>query len=94
MGGPMGYAAAGAAHGVAWALDRAAERKELPAPKPKKVPRFSRIEIDKDGNAIVKPREREVVEGTIVAPDAGPQQPRSTEASRRLRERLDEMRSA
>lgn len=94
VGGPMGYAAAGAAHGVAWALNRSAERKELPAPKPKKVPRFSRIEIDKDGTATVKPCGSEVVEGTIVPPHVGPRTPRSTEASRRLRERLDEMRSA
>lgn len=93
VGGPWGYAAAGAAHGTAWALDRSARRKELPAPAAKKVPRFSRIEVDKDGNTTIKRPEREVIEGTVVPPTSGPQGPRTTEASRQLRERLDKMRS-
>ena len=85
------------AQSAAWSIERQ-KRLELEGPRqPKKVPRDSRIVVGADGKAQVRPRSREVVEGVLVDPREGPQVPRaprphagSSEATRRLRERLHE----
>ena len=89
VGGPWGAAAGAAAHLAASRLERGAHRRELAAPRPRKVERFSRIQIDKNGQAVVNPPRREVVEGTVVPPHQGPRpRQQSSEATRRMRERL------
>jgi len=91
VGGPWGAAAGAAAHLAASRLERGAHRRELAAPRPRKVERFSRIQIDKNGQAVVNPPRREVVEGTVVPPHQGPRpRQRSSEATRRMRERLQQ----
>ena len=91
VGGPWGAAAGAAAHLAASRLERGAHRRELAAPRPRKVERFSRIQIDKNGQAVVSPPRREVVEGTVVPPHQGPRpRQRSSEATRRMRERLQQ----
>lgn len=89
VGGPWGAAAGAAAHLAASRLERGAQRRELAAPRPRTVERFSRIQVDKNGQAVVNPPRREVVEGIVVPPHQGPRpRQQSSEATRRMRERL------